>query len=106
MALKNFNPTTPGRRNLVLVDRSDLWKGDDPTNDDVAPIVDFVSEVENSLMLVGHLPFLDRVVAQLVAGDADRNVVQFAAGGLVALLCEDGQWVIATVVAPGPVPTS
>ncbi len=28
MALKNFNPTTPGRRNLVLVNRSDLWKGD------------------------------------------------------------------------------
>ncbi|WP_422366180.1 50S ribosomal protein L2 [Pelagibius sp.] len=27
MALKNFNPTTPGRRNLVLVDRGDLWKG-------------------------------------------------------------------------------
>lgn len=28
MALKNYNPTTPGRRNLVLVDRADLWKGD------------------------------------------------------------------------------
>ena len=28
MALKNFNPTTPGRRNLVLVERADLWKGD------------------------------------------------------------------------------
>jgi len=27
MALKNFNPTTPGRRNLVLVNRGDLWKG-------------------------------------------------------------------------------
>ncbi len=27
MALKQFKPTTPGRRNLVLVDRSDLWKG-------------------------------------------------------------------------------
>lgn len=27
MALKNFNPTTPGRRNLVLVDRSSLWSG-------------------------------------------------------------------------------
>ncbi len=27
MALKNFNPTTPGRRNLILVDRGDLWKG-------------------------------------------------------------------------------
>ena len=27
MALKTFNPTTPGRRSLVLVDRSQLWKG-------------------------------------------------------------------------------
>jgi large subunit ribosomal protein L2 len=27
MALKKFNPTTPGRRGLVLVDRSGLWKG-------------------------------------------------------------------------------
>ena len=27
MALKKFNPTTPGRRGLVLVDRSSLWKG-------------------------------------------------------------------------------
>jgi large subunit ribosomal protein L2 len=27
MALKNFRPTTPGRRGLVLVDRSNLWKG-------------------------------------------------------------------------------
>ena len=27
MALKQFNPTTPGRRGLVLVDRSDLYKG-------------------------------------------------------------------------------
>jgi large subunit ribosomal protein L2 len=27
MALKNFNPTTPGLRSLVLVNRADLWKG-------------------------------------------------------------------------------
>ena len=27
MALKSFNPTTPSRRELVLVDRSALWKG-------------------------------------------------------------------------------
>ncbi len=27
MALRTFNPTTPSRRNLVLVDRSELWKG-------------------------------------------------------------------------------
>src|SRR5258708_38662062 len=27
MALKTFNPTTPSQRHLVIVDRSDLWKG-------------------------------------------------------------------------------
>ena len=27
MALKNYNPTSPGRRSLVLVDKSELWKG-------------------------------------------------------------------------------
>ncbi len=27
MALKSFNPTTPGQRQLVIVDRSGLWKG-------------------------------------------------------------------------------
>ncbi len=27
MALKKFKPITPGQRSLVLIDRSDLWKG-------------------------------------------------------------------------------
>ena len=27
MALKSYNPTSPGRRGLVLVDKSALWKG-------------------------------------------------------------------------------
>ena len=27
MALKKYKPTSPGRRGLVLVDRSVLWKG-------------------------------------------------------------------------------
>ena len=27
MALKTFKPTTPGQRQLVIVDRGELWKG-------------------------------------------------------------------------------
>lgn len=27
MALRTYNPTTPGQRGLVLIDRSELWKG-------------------------------------------------------------------------------
>ncbi|MBV9511617.1 MAG: 50S ribosomal protein L2, partial [Caulobacteraceae bacterium] len=28
MALKSFKPTTPSQRQLVITDRSELWKGD------------------------------------------------------------------------------
>src|ERR1700742_4719581 len=28
MALKTFKPTTPSQRQLVIVDRSELWKGE------------------------------------------------------------------------------
>ncbi|MDR3326177.1 MAG: 50S ribosomal protein L2 [Rhodospirillaceae bacterium] len=28
MTLKSFNPTTPSQRQLIIVDHSDLWKGD------------------------------------------------------------------------------
>ena len=27
MGLKTYKPTTPGQRQLVTVDRSELWKG-------------------------------------------------------------------------------
>ena len=27
MALKKYNPTSAGRRELILVDRSQLWRG-------------------------------------------------------------------------------
>ncbi|MGE3246829.1 MAG: 50S ribosomal protein L2, partial [Beijerinckiaceae bacterium] len=27
MALKHFKPITPGTRQLIIVDRSELWKG-------------------------------------------------------------------------------
>ena len=27
MALKSFKPTTPAQRQLIIVDRSELWKG-------------------------------------------------------------------------------
>jgi len=37
------------------------------------------------VMLVGHLPHLERLAGLLVTGDADRPVVGFPAGGLVCL---------------------
>jgi phosphohistidine phosphatase len=52
------------------------------------------------VMLVGHLPHLGRLTALLVAGDAERAVVAFRPGGVVALDQGDEGWVVCLALAP------
>jgi phosphohistidine phosphatase len=53
-----------------------------------------------AVMLVGHLPFLDRLVSLLVTGDAERSIMRFQKGGIVCLAREDGDWAVGWMVAP------
>jgi phosphohistidine phosphatase len=56
--------------------------------DEVAPVAEWLrgyTETE-SLAIVGHLPFLDRLASTLVAGDEDAQVLRFQMGGLVRLV--------------------
>jgi phosphohistidine phosphatase len=46
------------------------------------------------VMLVGHLPHLERLVGLLVTGDADTAVAGFPAGGFVALERTDDGWAV------------
>jgi phosphohistidine phosphatase len=73
-------------------------------DDDVRPLADSLAVADRTLMIVGHLPFLGRLVSRLVVGDADRPVVQFEAAGLVSLASGDGQWTIGCVVDPDSLP--
>jgi phosphohistidine phosphatase len=54
------------------------------------------------LMLVGHLPFMERLAALLVAGSQDKPVVKFQNSGIVCLDREPAsvQWVIRWAVMP------
>lgn len=47
-----------------------------------------------SLMLVGHLPHMSRLASCLIAGDAERAVVEFAPATMVGLSYEDHRWKI------------
>ncbi len=52
-------------------------------------------------LVVGHLPFMDRLVARLVAGDEAVSVAAFRPGGLVCLeRAEAGGWSIAWMIRP------
>jgi phosphohistidine phosphatase len=53
-----------------------------------------------SLMLVGHLPFLSRLVGFLLVGDCERPLVQFRNGGLVGLVRDGANWTITCVIPP------
>jgi len=68
--------------------------------DDVRPVADALAREPQPVMLVGHLPFLGRLVGLLAAGDPDRGVVQFRNGGIVCLTREEDRWLVAWILTP------
>ena len=58
--------------------------------------------VEDNLMLVGHLPFMERLTSHLIIGSVEPPVFKFQNGGIVCLdrLPETGQWIIKWTLMP------
>jgi phosphohistidine phosphatase len=69
--------------------------------DDVRRVADELSGYPGSLMLVGHLPFMGRLVGLLIAGDPGREVIRFQNAGVVCLREDEGRWSIEWMVVPG-----
>ncbi len=69
--------------------------------DDVAAVADEISGKEN-LMLVGHLPFMERMTSYLITGSTDRPVFRFQNGGILCLdqNPETDAWVIKWSLMP------
>lgn len=69
--------------------------------DDPATIAATLSP-EDDTMLVGHLPFMEKLAAFLVTGKMDRPVFQFQNGGIVCLDRYPGSeaWVIRWALMP------
>jgi phosphohistidine phosphatase len=58
-------------------------RGIDPL-DDVTPVAGDLHRADD-LMLVGHLPFMERLTAFLITGTVERLVFKFQNGGIVCL---------------------
>ena len=70
-------------------------------NDPVELIEAKLGQAQNDLMIVGHLPFLDRLASKLVAGKETAKVCAFQQGGLVCLQrAEDNTWSVCWMVIP------
>ncbi len=69
--------------------------------DDVTAAAKGLDPSDNT-MVVGHLPFMERLAAYLVTGIADRPVFKFQNGGIVCLdrFAGDDFWVIRWTLMP------
>ena len=69
--------------------------------DDVAAFAVSLDAAANT-MLVGHLPFMERMTAYLVTGSADKPIFKFQNSGIVCLNKdpESGLWLIVWTLMP------
>jgi phosphohistidine phosphatase len=70
-------------------------------NDDVTIIASKLDPALNT-MIVGHLPFLDRLVSYLVTGSPDTSIIKFQMGGIVCLdqIEKNGSWHVKWALMP------
>lgn len=59
-----------------------------------------LGEADRDLIVVGHLPHLERLAALLLCGDPERGTVRFANGGVVCLGLEGGRWSLQWAIPP------
>src|SRR5262249_8197573 len=70
-------------------------------NDDVSPMRIRLSSEQKNVMLVGHLPYLSRLLSSLFLVDEDRPLVEFRMGGVVCMKrIENGQWMLLWALIP------
>jgi phosphohistidine phosphatase len=73
--------------------------------DDVSPWAETFARGKKDLMLVGHLPFLQKLASLLIVGREDARPVLFRYGAVVCLeLYEDSGWGVRWILTPEMVP--
>jgi len=69
--------------------------------DAVEPIKRELEQGNSNVMIVGHLPFLGRLAALLLTGNADNEVVAFQLGCVVNLNRDDAcRWKLEWMIVP------
>ena len=70
-------------------------------NDPTGDVAQEASGWTDDVVLVGHLPFMGRLAARLVAGREDPGVAAFRPGGMLCLeRGEEGGWTISWMLRP------
>jgi phosphohistidine phosphatase len=69
--------------------------------DDIRPWVEQISKETDDLMIVGHLPFLEKLTSFLLCGDEKARLVSFRYGAIVCLEQKgDKNWAVRWILIP------
>ena len=80
--------------NKSIIERDDL----NPL-DPVDKFPEEITKLDKSLVIVGHLPFLQKLASLLLTGSPDFELVSFMYSGVVCLECKE-RWKIAWFLTP------
>lgn len=70
-------------------------------NDPVEVFAEQLTSWEGNILVVGHLPFLAKLVTLLTGGDPESPAVKFQPGSIVRLTSDDeGGWRISWMITP------
>jgi phosphohistidine phosphatase len=70
-------------------------------NDDVKPWAEKIRNEKEDMMIVGHLPFLEKLASYLLSGNENLRLVLFRYGAVVCLeQKEDKGWAIRWILTP------
>jgi phosphohistidine phosphatase len=74
--------------------------------DDPVTWADRLKDLQNNVMLVGHLPNMARLASLLLTGNPDKNIVSFRMAGIVCLKRDENslwslQWMLTPDVVVG-----
>ena len=70
-------------------------------NDPVANVFSSIANIEDDIMIVGHLPFLQKLASLLLTGLESKGTVKFSMAGCVCLeKDESSKWVLGFAIIP------
>ena len=57
-------------------------------------------EMDHDVMLVGHLPYMERITSILLVGDPERTVIDCHNAGIICLEYDQDEWTVQWIVIP------
>lgn len=69
--------------------------------DDPSIWVKRIADMNEDIMLVGHLPYMAKLASLLLCGDREKTFVDFKMGGIVChKRLDDGRWMLDWMIVP------